>query len=81
MLDRLICPLLVLFGAALAWSTLPIHFGLFTVVLTISASAVSELVSPETEIGYAWPENIVRPWLERPEDEVGGVISVSLASA
>ncbi len=79
--DILICPLLVLFGAATESKVWPAVLGVCAVDFEVTVRDVSASAPSEAANEQCWPRKLGVSCLERPEDEVGGVTSESLASA
>ena len=81
MLDRLICPLPVLFDATIGSRGLLAIFGLSAGDFAVKAERVSALTVFTARVELSLPAKFSLPWLENPEEDVGEVSSASLASA
>jgi hypothetical protein len=81
MLDLLTCPLLVLFAAMIGSRECPEPVGLPPSRVEGRSPSASALTVLETVINVALPTKAFFSWLENPEDDVGGVSSLSLVSA
>lgn len=81
MLDLLICPLLVLFGAVMGSRIFPESFRPSSDSFDVSAYGAFALTICEVETVHSWLTKTGLSWLEKHDDDVGGVTSVPLASA